>query len=162
MKFSILILATIFVSGCAIPTSQQNCCECSADACGETACCNSAVSEMPNDLRQTAPANQVVVPPVASKWDEIAPADHRLEALEEDLRKLEIQRQYERAHQMQLEQNLESMSVRVARLNDDVDHWREQVVRLEDEAITQHTLDLESLDRLSTLVEQVSVSEGGD
>lgn len=162
MKLTFLMMTAVLVSGCAVPTSQKNCCECPSAPCQETVCCDPAGSGTSVHLQPATPLDQVVLPPVASNWGTVEPSDHRLEALEEDLRKLEIQRQYEQAHQSQLEKEVQSMSAQVARLNDDVDHWREQVVRLEDEAITQHTLDLESLEKLSNLVEKVSVSEGTD
>lgn len=104
-----------------------------------------------------------MLPPVAAQWDPAeAKADNRrLAMLEDDLRKLEAQRRYEMAQQQQLEQSVVSMSERVQRLNTDVVHWRNQVVQLEEEALAQQTLDLESLGKLNNIVEKLGDPNDG-
>lgn len=121
--------------------------------------CTCPEPSLTDTINMPVTQNELVLPPTVQQWTPTE-SDTRLENLESELRRLEQQREAEMSREAQLQASLNSVNARMGQLTSEVDHWKNQVKRIERESVEQHSMDLESLNQLSALVEQIPIATG--
>lgn len=155
MKHTISLCLLLAITGCQLPYRVKLIkCESPAPAEEYCTCTETCVTDT---INMPVTQNEFVLPPAAVEWTP-PESDTRLENLESELRRLEQQRSAELSRESQLQASLNSVNARMGQLTAEVDHWKNQVERIERESLEQHSMDLESLNQLSALVEQIPVA----
>lgn len=160
----------LWVSGCALPT-QQLCPDCPACQLEYEEECRAKAEELarrprPAEARPlivpasaTAETESVAGPPPLASVPGANDANTRLMLLEDELHRLQQERNDELSHQKRLQLAVYAMGDRVEQLTSQVDHWKGEVSRLESEAVSQHKADLASMEQLAVLLEEIPAPE---
>ncbi|MEQ9407232.1 MAG: hypothetical protein RIK87_05875 [Fuerstiella sp.] len=172
-----LLLALCCLSGCATfsgttSDDDRGCAHCTSSP-------SPLITAIPlEDASSSLPPARPVLPPrvratetPASSDDYFAPqgrfsinaqesCETKLEAaraeLDERISALERQVRNERLQKEVFERNLLAVNTEMTRLSQEIDHWRNEVRRIDRSAEMQHQSDLASLERISRLIEQLA------